>query len=116
MDTVDTRAPASETTQSHRHCTVHVSVGSGADLGIVSGRVGRICQRMGTDRVRYAAHHLSGTGQEQETIMAQTGQQTTIQSKLPLGDDHTKIDNELLCDVEAITGKKLYFRTKHSST
>lgn len=59
---------------------------------------------------------LLNTYQEQETIMAQTGQQTTIQSKLPLGDDHTKIDNELLCDVEAITGKKLYFRTKHSST
>lgn len=55
---------------------------------------------------------LLTTYQEQETIMAQT----TIQSKLPLGDDHTKIDNELLCDVEAITGKKLYFRTKHSST
>lgn len=49
---------------------------------------------------------LLTTYQEQKTIMAQTGQQTTIQYKLPLGDEHTQIDNELRQEIEAIAGEE----------
>ena len=52
---------------------------------------------------------LLTTYQEQKIIMAQTGQQTTIQYKLPLGDDHTMIDNELRQEIEAIAGEENVF-------
>ena len=52
---------------------------------------------------------LLTTYQERQIVMAESGQQKSIHSKLPLGNEHTLISTELLHEIETIAGENNVF-------